>query len=297
MPARTDQLWTTRRLLTWMTDAFTRAELDSPRLCAELLVSHVIGCERLQLYMDVDRPATALERESLRELTGRALKNEPIQYLVGEAWFFSLPFHADKRGLIPRPSSETIVETVLQQARARPALKRGLIADICTGSGCLAISLLKNLPEARAIATDISPEALELARLNASRHGVLDRLELLEGDLLTPLRARAAPEGFHCLVANPPYIPDTEWVDVPANVKDYEPEGALRGGADGLCFVKPLLNEAPEFLVEDGLMVIEVASSTAPDVLELARAQVNIAEPRIEADLEGHDRVLVAMKA
>jgi len=184
---RIDSAWTTRQLLDWMTRSFESNSLDSPRLCAELLLSHVIGCERLRLYMDADRPATPLERESLRKLVSRALRHEPVQYLVGEAWFFSLPFHVDHRVLIPRPSSETIVEHVLQQIRAEPTLAPGgsmTIADVGTGSGSLAVALAKNLPGARVVATDISSEALEVAHDNACRHHVEDRIECACGDLL-----------------------------------------------------------------------------------------------------------------
>src|SRR6185295_16304457 len=139
------------------------------RLQAELLMAHVLGCERLRLYMDADRPASPLERSALRDLVGRALGHEPVQYLTGEAWFFSLPFKVDRRVLIPRPATETIVEHVLQHARAEAGFggKTGegvVIADVCTGSGCIAIALLKNLPQARAVATDVSPDALEVAR-------------------------------------------------------------------------------------------------------------------------------------
>src|SRR5689334_4295009 len=142
--------WTTRTLLSWMQEAFARKELDSPRLMAELLLSHVLGCDRLRLYMDADRPASPLERDRLRELVGRALKNEPVQYLVGEAWFYGLPLHVSPAVLIPRPSTEVIVEQVLLHARAEPGFggKTGegvRFVDVCTGSGCIAIALLKNL--------------------------------------------------------------------------------------------------------------------------------------------------------
>ncbi|MBL8744976.1 MAG: peptide chain release factor N(5)-glutamine methyltransferase, partial [Phycisphaerae bacterium] len=147
--------WTTRSLLKWMASTFAERGLDSPRLCAELLLSHVLGCDRMRLYMDADRPAAPLEREALRGLVARALRHEPVQYLVGEAWFFSLPFHVDPRVLIPRHCTEIIVEHVLQHQRAEPGFAPGgvvTLADICTGSGCIAVSLLKNLPSARAVA-------------------------------------------------------------------------------------------------------------------------------------------------
>lgn len=282
-----------------MAGAFREKAIDSPRLCAELLVAHVIGCERLRLYTEADRPASDLERDHLRSLVARALKHEPVQYLVNEAWFFSLPFRVDRRVLIPRPSSETIVENLLQTIRAEPGLAPGgsaVIADLCTGSGCLAVALLKNLPNARAIATDLSLEALEVARINAERHRVSDRLELLSGDLLAPLDGHPAAHALHAIVSNPPYIPDHEWASVAPNVKDFEPESALRGGEDGMRFVRPLVERAPALLRPGGVLMVEIASCTADAALELARSHPMLRDARIIDDWEGLPRVLVARR-
>lgn len=309
-----------------MTEAFTRASLDSPRLMAELLLSHVLGATRLDLYTGADRPASEAERHALRGLVARALKHEPVQYLTGEAWFFSLPLKADRRALIPRPSTETIVETVLQDARTRfpvstdaprptEAGARGpRIADICTGSGAIAVALLKNLPHAACVATDISTDALALARENAQRHGVLSRLTLLAGDLLEPAqkwaheamgetgaaagddrsRSAAAFEGFDYLVSNPPYIPDDEWPAVPPNVKGFEPEIALRGGAGGLRFVARLIEEAPALLAPGGMLLIEIAMSSEQAALSLARASPLLRDARVITDADGLPRVVCA---
>jgi len=294
------QRWTTRTLLEWMTGAFREKDIDSPRLCAELLVAHVIGCERLRLYTEADRPASELERDHLRSLVSRALKHEPVQYLVGEGWFFSLPFKVDRRVLIPRPSSESIVENLLQTFRAEPGLAPGgsaVIADICTGSGCLAIALLKNLPNARAIAADLSTEALEVAALNAEKHRVSDRIELLSGDLLAPLETHPAAHSLHAIVSNPPYIPDHEWETVAPNVKDFEPESALRAGDDGMKFVAPLIERAPAMLRPDGVLLVEIASCTAEDTLKQARQNKMLRDARIIDDWEGLPRVLSARRA
>lgn len=300
-----NDLWTTRRLLAWMMDTFTRKELDSPRIQAEMLLEHVLGCKRLDLYTDPDRPATPLERATLRDLISRALKHEPVQYLVGEASFFGKMFKVDRRVLIPRPSTGTIVEEVLQHNRATGIASRAkgdglLIADICTGSGCIAITLLKNLPGARAIATDISPGALELATENATRHGVADRIDLLQGDLLTPLREfppASGVESFDYFVSNPPYIPDSEWAAVEPNVKDYEPHLALRGGTDGLDFIRPLITQAPPFLKVGGMLLIECAASHIQEAADLFRAQPILEDIRILKDIDGLPRVIAARRA
>jgi release factor glutamine methyltransferase len=298
------ETWTTRRLLAWMNEAFTKNGLDSPRLQAELLLAHVIGCERLKLFTDADRPASDLERNQLRDLVGRALKDEPIQYLIGEWRFFGLPFYVDKRVLIPRESSAAIVEHVLQHARVEPGFggKSGegaVIADVCTGSGCIAIALLKHLAGARAVASDISADALEVAAANAQRNSVADRLDLVRGDLLRPISEHPATRGvgtLHYLVSNPPYIPDHEWENVEPNVKLYEPEQALRGGPDGLRFVRPLIEQAPELLRPGGLLLIEVASSNAAAALELMSAAPGIEHAQILDDVEGLPRVVVGRK-
>ncbi len=300
-PTHNPTVWTTRALLDWMARAFGQREIDSPRLCAEMLLSHVIGCDRLRLYMEADRPATPIERDLLRSLVSRALAHEPVQYLVNEGWFFSLAFHVDRRVLVPRPSTETILEHALQTLRAEPSLApagRAAIADVCTGSGAIAVALLKNLPGARAIACDISPEALEVAGLNAARHGVTDRIDLVRGDLLEPIRARpgGAGAGLHLLVSNPPYIPDDEWEAVAANVRDFEPELALRGGADGLKFVRPLIEQAPMLLATGGILMIEIASSSAHEALALARACPELRDAGILEDFQGLPRVLAARK-
>jgi release factor glutamine methyltransferase len=297
--------WTTRKLLAWMQETFARKHLDAPRKQAEMLLEHVIGCKTLELYTNPDRPASPLERDTLRNLVARALKHEPIQYLVGKERFFGLEFRVDKRVLIPRPETQTIVEEVLQHHRARhaSAASKGdglLIADICTGSGCIAIALLKNLPAARAVATDLSQDALDAAHANAVRHSVSDRLDLLQGDLLAPLSAHPAAratESLDYLVSNPPYIPDDEWADVAPNVKDYEPHTALRASPDGLTFVRRLIAEAPPLLKPTGLMLIEVAESRAAQALALCKDHPQLTDARTLKDFLGKPRVIVAARA
>jgi release factor glutamine methyltransferase len=303
-PASTE-LWTTRRLLAWMQEAFSKKNLDAPRKQAEMLLEHVLGCRSLDLYMNVDRPASPLERDTLRNLVTRALKHEPIQYLIGKERFFGLEFHVDKRVLIPRPETQTIVEEVLQHARAQHgvASTKGegmLIGDVCTGSGCIAIALLKNLTAARGVAVDVSAEALEVARQNAVRHGVIDRLELLAGDLLTPLAEHPPTRGegsLDYLVSNPPYIPDDEWAAVEPNVKDYEPHIALRGGRDGMDFVRRLVAEGARYVRPGGLLLIELAESRAGEGLELIKGHPLLADARVLKDFLGKPRVIVARRA
>lgn len=307
MPPST-QTWTTRGLLAWMNESFSKHDLDSPRRMAEMLLAHVIGVDRLKLYMDPDRPASPIERTQLRDLVKRALDHEPIQYLVGEESFFGMHFRVDPRVLIPRPSTQTIVEEVLQHARNNPdanALRESdagtgiLIADVCTGSGCIAAALAKHLPGARVIASDLSKDALACARENIEHHKLTDRVELLQGDLLDPIENHPIAgndRSLSYLVSNPPYIPDHEWDSVEPNVKDHEPTTALRAGEDGLEFVRPLIERAPRLLKPSGLLLIEIATCTAQEVLGLARAHKSLASERIVKDSDGLDRVLIAQR-
>lgn len=273
-----------------MTATFTRRGLESPRLSAEILLSTTLACDRLRLYMETDRPTAPAEREQLRGLVRRALEHEPIQYLTGEAWFFGLPFKADARALIPRPSTETIIEHLLQAERAAGREGPVRIADICTGSGCIAVALAKRLPNAEILATDISADALALARENAERHGVVSRIEFIRGDLLAPLAGR---EPFDWIVSNPPYIPDHEWEAVAPNVKDHEPHLALRAGPDGLQYVTPIVRDARDRLRPGGGLLVEIAACTASDVRTLADT-TGWTGPAILKDHEGLDRVLAA---
>lgn len=275
-----------------MTRAFAEKSLDSPRLLAEMLLAHTLGCDRMRLYMDADRPANEDERTRLRSMVTRALRHEPVQYLVAEAWFFSMPFFVDRRVLIPRPSTETIVESVIQTARTIDSPLR--IADICTGSGCISIALAKHLRNATIDATDISDDALAVAALNAQRHAVSDKVRFLQGDLLEPI---SDSPGYDYLVSNPPYIPDHEWPSVEPNVKDHEPERALRAGPDGLELIRPLLDRAPDHLAPGGTLLIEIASCNAEVILALAKSDPRLASVNMLNDFEGLPRVLQARRA
>ncbi len=301
MTAGTSPTWTTRTLIAWMADAFKKKGLDRPRLLAEDLLAHVIGSTRLKLYTDPERLASEDERAQLRDLVQRALKHEPVQYLVGREHFFGLQMKVDRRVLIPRPSTQTIVEEVLQHARAQSGgVAKGegiLIADICTGSGCIAIALLKNLPAARAVAADLSADALAVATENAHTHQVADRLDLLQGDLLTPLAQHPvarAERSLRYLVSNPPYIPDHEWDAVEPNVKDHEPHLALRGGTDGLDFIRTVFTSGTPLLQPGGVIAVEVATSHAEAAADLARAQSRLRDIRIIADCDSLPRVILA---
>ena len=283
-----EEKWTTRRLLAWTTQHFEKKDIDSPRLSAEML-AHVLGVQRIKLFIDANRPASELERAAFRDLVERALKNEPVDYLVGHAPFFSMMFKVTPAVLIPRPSTETIVEHVIQHAKRTPGFRNPLIADVCTGSGIIAIALAKHLSGCHVIATDISADALAIAKENAATHGVTEHIDFRQGDLLAPLDVQRV----RYLVSNPPYISDAEWKDVLPNVKDYEPEQALRGGSDGLQLIRPLIAQAKRYIEPPGQLVLEIAASQKDAVLALAK-EAGLQNAHVLADHEGLPRVLVA---
>ena len=292
MPAAAaSDTWTTRRLLAWTSDTFKRRGLDSPRLSAEMLLAHVLAVPRLKLYMDVDRPASELERATFRSLVERALRHEPIDYLVGKAPFFSMMLKVTPAVLVPRPSTETLVEHIVQHQRRTPGFSSPVIADIGTGSGAIAVALTKHIPNSRVIATDLNDDALDVARQNAEAQGVSERIDFRRGDLLEPLREGGV--AFHYIASNPPYISDDEWPAVPPNVREHEPPGALRGGVDGLRYLRPLIAESMKLLRSPGQLVLEIGSSQRKAVLDLAE-RAGYAHPEVLVDHERLPRVLVA---
>lgn len=286
--------WTTRKLLTWMTQHFEAKGIDSPRLVAEMLLAHVFDCERMRLYMEVDRPASPDELAQLRQLVARAAQHEPVQYLVGHAWFFSRQFEVNRSTLIPRPATETLVEHVLQWHRGAKVTS-SMIADIGTGTGCIAISIAAQIKDARIIATDVVPDALKLAQRNAERHGVADRIEFRLGQLLESLKQGPPGQRFHVICSNPPYISDDEWPEVTRNVKEYEPESALRGGPDGMDYIRPLITQARDWLTPEGQLVVEIGHAQRDLALEIAR-QAGYASASVLKDYENLWRVLVAIR-
>jgi len=250
-------VWTVQRLLAWTRGYFERAGLDQPRLCAELLLAHALGCRKIDLYTRFDAVPTEQQRARFRELIRAAAKGTPIAYLIGRKEFYSLEFEVTPAVLIPRPETELLVERVISFCRRqdRPSWN---ILDVGTGSGCIAIAVAKYVQQARFVATDISAEALQVAGRNVARHGLADRIRLVCCDGLA-LPADAVPAGgFDVIVCNPPYIAEDRWAELPPAVRDYEPRQALAGGPDGLDFFRRLSEGAPALLQPGGTVFVEV---------------------------------------
>jgi release factor glutamine methyltransferase len=237
--------WTTLSVLNWTKSRFADRGIASARLDAEVLLAHVLGKTRVALYTGFDQPLEEPELARYRELIKRRLAGEPVAYLVGEQEFWSLPLTVDPRVLIPRRDTETLVEVGRRAGGRR-------LADVATGSGALALALAKELPEAAVVATDLSEDALTVARANVARHHLEARVELRAGDLLAPL----GEETFDLIVSNPPYVRTGELAGLAPEVK-HEPRRALDGGADGLDLLRRLVPGARDRLAEGGTLAVE----------------------------------------
>ena len=318
MPAETpsaanaDQRWTVRRILEWTTAHLRKHGSESPRLDAEILLAYARQCPRVQLYVQYDQELTDPQRAAMRELVKRRANREPVAHLVGRREFFSLEFEVTKDTLTPRPDTETLVVELLELAKTRRTAFQGRsqdhvaetdglgrpsygvsILEIGTGTGCIAVSVAVNLPYAKIVATDVSEAALAVARRNAEKHGVADRIEFLHGDLFAPIPAGAP---FDLIVSNPPYIGEHELPKLPEEVSRHEPRAALVAGPDGLDVIRRLLAESPRHLVPGGSLLFEFAPEQAHTVESLATAAGQYAAVRVVKDLSRAERVAIATR-
>ncbi len=262
-----------------------KAGVDTPRLDAEVLLAYCLDVERAELYLFPDRPLKKEEDALWQNALHWRVMRQPVAYITGWREFFGLRFRIDRRVFIPRPETEHLVEEALKQAR-----RRGLktIADIGTGCGCVGISLAKHLPEVLVYMSDISSEALEVAKVNAHQHGVDGRVVALHGDLLEPL-----PEAVDMIVANLPYIPSGHCNTLPPEVQRWEPRLALDGEQDGLGAIRRLLSSVDGRLRPGGVVLLEIGAEQGPAASALAREMPPGNRVRLLPDYAGHDRVLV----
>jgi release factor glutamine methyltransferase len=280
-----NEAWTIERVLGWATEDFRRRGLDSPRLDAELLLGHVLGVDRIRLILDRARELGATDLAAVRELIQRRRVGEPVAYLRGTREFFGLPFLVDRRVLIPRPDTETLVEVALRRSRHRRLGARAL--DLCTGSGCVAIALLQQRPTWQLVAVDLDANALALARENALRLGAVPGVQFVAGDLFAPL----AGARFDLVVGNPPYIPTGECDLLDPGIRDFEPRLALDGGADGLSVLARIVDEAPAHLVPGGLLALETGCDQG-DAVAAHFERAGFCAVRRDRDAAGLERVV-----
>jgi len=263
MTAQQVPLWTIESVLRWAIDDFRARGIDNPRLDAELLLGHALGTTRIQLIVDAKRPLDEGELGRLRELVKRRRAREPMAYILGVREFYGRPFRVDRRVLVPRPDTETLVEAALARTRAVSMCMRAI--DLCTGSGCVAVSIARERPTASVFATDVSADALAVARDNALRLGAYN-VAFRRGDLFAAVDAATR---FDLITSNPPYIPSDEIASLMPDVRDFEPRLALEGGVDGLAVLQRVVAEAPAHLAPGGVLAVEVGAGEASAVVEL----------------------------
>jgi release factor glutamine methyltransferase len=277
--------WTPLKLLAWTQGYFAQQAVDAPRLTAELLLAHALGCDRVRLYLDFDKPLGEVELAAFRDLVRRRAGGEPTPYLTGRREFYGRPFRVDGRVLVPRPETELVLEAALA---ALPQGGRAL--DLCTGSGALAVSLALERPAAQVLATDLSPDALAVARENADELGAT--VLLLEGDLYDPVPSGAR---FDVIVSNPPYVPRGELDTLPREVRR-EPRLALDGGDDGLALLRRVAAGAPPRLLPGGTLVLEMHESHREALPRLC-LDAGFVHAEARLDLAGLPRYVVARMA
>lgn len=285
----TGTVWTIGSILKWTEQYFSSKGVESPRLDAEVLLSHILQKERIYLYVHFDEPLEAPELGRFREMIKQRIQRIPVAYIIGEREFMGLPFRVSPAVLIPRPDTEILVEAAIERLK-----KTGgrCFTDIGTGSGAIALSVLHYLPESSACAVDLSAEALAVASENAQQLGLSERLEFFCGDLYQPVKTRC----FDAILSNPPYIPKADIAGLEPEVREFEPFSALDGGTDGLDFYRRLVKDGESLLQPGGFMAFEVGIYQAQAVVDLAKTSLSLGNAEILKDYGGIDRVVILWK-
>jgi release factor glutamine methyltransferase len=284
------QVWTIGRVLDWTVRHLAEKGSEFPRLDAEVLLAHALGCKRIELYTRHDEAASDDARAKFKDLIRRRIEGCPVAYLVGRKEFFSLPFDVNPAALIPRPDTECLVAECLRLAKDLPHPR---ILDIGTGSGAIAVAVAHQHQGARVMAVDVSAEALAVAMRNAERNGVADRIRFLRGDLFAPI---PPDERFDFILSNPPYIPRGDIPRLAGGVRDYEPHVALDGGRDGFEVFNRLVEQARAFLKPGGYFLVEIGSPQEGPARERIRSYAEYELGKTILDGSGHPRVLRARR-
>lgn len=275
--------------LRWAEEVLRRGRIDEARLTSELLMCHVLGCGRIDLYVEFEKILAAIEVDSFVSLVRRRLAHEPLQYITGETSFMGLRIAVDGRALIPRPETEVLVEHLLGYCRGRGA-RRLAILDVGVGSGNIAVAAAHYHPRADVLGVDVSDGALELARSNVRQHGLEGRVLLLKADILRddlPLR----PGRFDVVVSNPPYVPAADFGGLDPEIRLFEPRIATTDGGDGLTFFRRLAALGSTLLAEGGLLAVETGYNQARAVEAILRS-ASLRGTGVVRDLSGVERVV-----
>jgi release factor glutamine methyltransferase len=274
--------WRVQDALRWADEHL--AHTSEPALSARLLLEHALGCATAELIAHPERTLTRDDQAAYRRLVERRARHEPVAYLVGRCGFLDIELHVDARALIPRPETELLVEKAIALTRHWP---RPRLVDVGTGSGAIAVSLALHRAAARVVAIDRAAGALDLARENARRHGVHERIQFLHGDLLSPFHGQA-----HVIVANLPYVSVDEYDALPPDIRCYEPREALVAGPAGLDAIRALLDSAGPHLVDGGAILLEIGAGQGQSVAGLARRAFPGARVTVLPDYAHLDRIV-----
>ena len=283
------QAWTNKRLLDWTTEHFTDKGFEGGRLDAEILLAEALGCQRIQLYTQFNEVPEEARLATFRDWVKRRAKGEPVAYLVGHKEFYSLSFEVNSNVLIPRPETEHIVVQAVDLAKGfSPHCS---ILDVGTGSGCIAVTLAKQIENAQLVAVDISSDALEVAQRNANKHEVQERIEFMQSDLLASV---PGDRKFDLIISNPPYIGTKEEGTVDESVRQYEPAVALFSGDDGTDAIRGLVQQSAQRLNAGGFLVFETSPIIFDACLGIVSESGAFAEPETIKDYSGHRRIISA---
>lgn len=288
------ETWTIKRLLEWTCGFLKSHGSESPRLEAEVLLAHSLGCSRIELYTRFEEEPKDNEKSIFRELVKRRSQGEPVAYLTGAREFFSLEFNVNSDVLIPRPETEHLVLETVEFVKKNKAQTNWRICDLGTGSGNIAVTLAKNIASAKVTAVDISESALITAQKNAEKNKVADRIEFIHSDLFDAFPDGSEP--FDIIVSNPPYVTEAEYEKLEPMVRNFEPRLALLGGSDGCAVIKRVIETAPDYLRLGGSIFLEASPTIIDHVLEIFQENGNWQEIRKIQDLSRLERFAVAKR-
>lgn len=276
-------------MLGWMAQDFAALGIATPRLDAELLLASALGCDRVRLYMDMQRPLLKAELEAVRALVVRRRRREPVAYILGRRPFYQHELEITPDVLVPRPETELLVDRALE---ALPSTASTAL-ELCTGSGAIAIALALERPSLEVDATDLSSAALAVAAGNITRHGLSDRIHLHQGDLFAALPEK---KSYDLVIANPPYVGEREWSSLAPEVREHEPKLALLAGEDGLSVLQHLCAEAAPFVAPGGTLLLEVGQGQAEQVASWLKASAEFESVVTRPDLAGIERAVEARR-
>jgi len=267
---------------------FKKVGIENPQLEAEILATHILSVDRTYLFVHKDEELDDKVLLASAALINERCKRRPLQYVMGTADFCGINLAVDERVLIPRPETEELVALGLNYLKD---VKNPEIYDLCTGSGCIASVFAEKRPDAKITASELSPKAFMLASVNCRKYS---NIKVLRGDLFAALKEK---QQFDLIASNPPYIPTSDIEKLDPEVKDFEPKMALDGGKDGLDIVRRILDEAPAYLNENGVIIMEIGDEQGPETFKIAQMSGKYREAEIIRDMQGKDRIFKAKKA